>query len=170
MNRKYRARVWIVLVPGKKCSAKVSRIVPIPSSSTVPFSRKRSMTSIMRRRSASSCASHPNDEAVIEPPLSWRDGEVSADGLIASIALARCGHGHHGHSSQLQSRPPRGKRPLPRPRRAHRRVVAAPALARRRIGGEVAGADPRDASREVLRAAVELLVRPRRATSASPTP
>ena len=53
-----------MLVPGKKCSANVSRIVPIPSSSSVPFSRNRLTTSIIRRRSPSSWSSQPNVDAV----------------------------------------------------------------------------------------------------------
>ena len=53
MNRKYRALVWIVLVPGKSVSAIVSRMVPIPNSSSVPGSFNAETSSRTDRRSCS---------------------------------------------------------------------------------------------------------------------
>ena len=66
----------MVLVPGKKCSPTVSRIVPMPSSSGVPFSRNRLTTSIMRRRSPSSWSSQPNVDAVKAKLSSARNPET----------------------------------------------------------------------------------------------
>ena len=53
MNKKYRARVWIVLVPGKSASAMVSRMLPMPSSSSVPGSLSAETNSSTARRSCS---------------------------------------------------------------------------------------------------------------------
>ena len=53
MKRKYRALVWIVLVPGKSVSAIVSRMVPIPNSSSVPGSFSAETSSKTDRRSCS---------------------------------------------------------------------------------------------------------------------
>ena len=62
MNRKYRARVWMVLVPGKSASAIVSRMLPMPSSSSVPGSLSAETNSITARRSLSLLSSQLNVE------------------------------------------------------------------------------------------------------------
>src|SRR4051794_13835354 len=70
-NSRYFALVCRVDVPGKNVLEKVSRMLPMPSSSTVDESSKSLTTSSMAPRWLSSPSSQPKVDA-IKPPESWR--------------------------------------------------------------------------------------------------